>query len=105
MPFISAAGWATPSPDQGERAYTGDPRSRTGPLRVRRAGQGRRAPPQGPVEGARTWRYTWDADDRLTEVRTPDGQTWRYLYDALGRRIAKERADGTGRVDFVWDVG
>ncbi|MDI3386210.1 RHS repeat-associated core domain-containing protein [Streptomyces sp. B-S-A8] len=38
-----------------------------------------------------TWRYTWDAEDRLTSVATPDGTTWRYAYDPLGRRTAKQR--------------
>ncbi len=69
----------------------------------------------------RTWRYTWDADDRLTGVTTPDGQRWRYRYDPFSRRIAKQHltanntvndggATGAGndggvaeRVDFVWD--
>ncbi|MEU6844893.1 DUF6531 domain-containing protein [Streptomyces sp. NPDC046716] len=54
------------------------------------------------------WRYTWDAEDRLTHVTTPDGIRWRYLHDPLGRRIAKERlgADGAAveeRTDFTWD--
>nr|WP_051782025.1 MULTISPECIES: RHS repeat-associated core domain-containing protein [unclassified Streptomyces] len=56
-----------------------------------------------------TWRYAWDAEDRLTAVTTPDGTLWRYSYDALGRRIAKRRlaADGvtvTEEVTFVWDA-
>ncbi|NGY63349.1 RHS repeat protein [Lentzea sp. NEAU-D13] len=49
----------------------------------------------------RAWRYTWNTEDRLVSVTTPDGATWRYQYDALGRRITK-----TGpreRVDFIWD--
>ncbi|MFJ8439157.1 DUF6531 domain-containing protein [Kitasatospora griseola] len=54
-----------------------------------------------------TWRYTWDAEDRLTGVTTPDGTRWRYRYDPFGRRTAKERlaADGTvdERTDFTWD--
>jgi RHS repeat-associated protein len=55
-----------------------------------------------------TWRYEWDAEDRLTAVTTPDGTRWTYLYDPLGRRLAKQRyaADGTTvveRTDFVWD--
>ncbi|GAA0680024.1 hypothetical protein GCM10010193_37140 [Kitasatospora atroaurantiaca] len=55
-----------------------------------------------------TWRYTWNAEDRLTGVVTPDGTCWRYRYDPLGRRISKERlaADGTTvaeRTDFTWD--
>ncbi|MET9699295.1 putative T7SS-secreted protein [Streptomyces sp. NPDC006529] len=55
-----------------------------------------------------TWRYEWDADDRITAVTTPDGTRWRYAYDALGRRTAKERltADGLAvaeRTVFTWD--
>ncbi|MFF5157482.1 DUF6531 domain-containing protein [Streptomyces sp. NPDC000348] len=54
------------------------------------------------------WRYTWDGDDRLTSVVTPDGTVWRYLYDPLGRRVAKQRlaADGrtvTEETRFTWD--
>lgn len=55
---------------------------------------------------ARTWAYTWDAEDRLVAVTTPNGAQWRYTYDALGRRIAKERADSGAaaeRVEFTWD--
>ncbi|MFJ7148708.1 putative T7SS-secreted protein [Streptomyces sp. NPDC100445] len=55
-----------------------------------------------------TWRYTWDAEDRLTSVVTPDGTQWRYTYDPLGRRTAKFRLADDGetvreRVDFTWD--
>ncbi|MGW4503184.1 putative T7SS-secreted protein [Streptomyces sp. NPDC004436] len=55
-----------------------------------------------------TWRYAWDAEDRLTSVTTPDGTSWRYTYDVLGRRSAKRRmaADGitvAEEVAFVWD--
>ncbi|MDT0321783.1 DUF6531 domain-containing protein [Streptomyces millisiae] len=57
--------------------------------------------------GSRTWAYVWDAEDRLTEVTTPDGTRWRYLYDPMGRRIAKLRLGDDGetaeRTDFVWD--
>ncbi|MER5911096.1 RHS repeat-associated core domain-containing protein [Streptomyces sp. NPDC001982] len=54
------------------------------------------------------WRYTWDADDRLTSAVTPDGTVWRYLYDPLGRRVAKQRltTDGQGIAEetrFTWD--
>jgi RHS repeat-associated protein len=55
----------------------------------------------------RAWQYTWDGEDRLTEVTTPDGATWRYRYDALGRRVAKRRfaKDGTPGEEtlFTWD--
>ncbi|NEC39948.1 DUF6531 domain-containing protein [Streptomyces rubrogriseus] len=55
-----------------------------------------------------TWRYEWDAHDRLASVTTPDGTRWRYVYDPLGRRIAKQRLseDGIGVVEevrFTWD--
>lgn len=55
-----------------------------------------------------TWRYEWDAEDRLRSVATPDGVVWRYSYDALGRRTSKQRiaADGTTvleQVTFTWD--
>ncbi|MFJ6566912.1 DUF6531 domain-containing protein [Streptomyces sp. NPDC091292] len=54
------------------------------------------------------WRYTWDAEDCLTSVTTPDGTVWRYLYDPLGRRTAKQRlaADGgtvVSETRFTWD--
>ncbi|MET8579915.1 putative T7SS-secreted protein [Streptomyces collinus] len=54
-----------------------------------------------------TWRFTWDAEDRLIGLTTPDGTSWRYLYDALGRRIAKSRLAADGEVDeettFTWE--
>ncbi|MET9699545.1 putative T7SS-secreted protein [Streptomyces sp. NPDC006529] len=55
-----------------------------------------------------TWSYTWDADDRLAGVTTPDGTVWRYLYDPMGRRISKQRLGEDGaavleHVVFSWD--
>ncbi|MEU5389171.1 DUF6531 domain-containing protein, partial [Kitasatospora cineracea] len=55
-----------------------------------------------------TWRYTWDGEDRLTRVTTPDGSHWRYLYDPFGRRIAKQRLADDGvtvveQTEFAWD--
>ncbi|WP_326807173.1 DUF6531 domain-containing protein [Streptomyces sp. NBC_01775] len=53
-----------------------------------------------------TWRYTWDTEDRLTQVVTPDGTIWRYEYDPLGRRTAKHRMaaeEKTETVTFTWD--
>ncbi|MFE1952530.1 DUF6531 domain-containing protein [Streptomyces sp. NPDC059524] len=55
-----------------------------------------------------TWRYVWDAEDRLVACTTPDGTEWRYSYDALGRRTAKHRmaADGSGvvaTVRYAWE--
>ncbi|MGH1555293.1 RHS repeat-associated core domain-containing protein [Streptomyces sp. L7] len=55
----------------------------------------------------RTWTYAWNAEDRLTEAVTPDGERWRYAYDPLGRRILKHRLAGDGsaadRTEFSWD--
>lgn len=55
----------------------------------------------------REWRYTWDDDDQLVVVVTPDRGTWAYQYDPLGRRIAKQRLGADGevaeQVEFAWD--
>lgn len=55
-----------------------------------------------------TWRYAWDAEDRLVHVTTPDGAHWRYRYDPFGRRTSKERLGTDGstveeRTHFTWD--
>jgi len=54
-----------------------------------------------------TWRYEWDADDRLVAVAAPDGTRWRYRYDPLGRRVAKQHLDASSAVlaetRFSWD--
>ncbi|MET9887933.1 RHS repeat-associated core domain-containing protein [Streptomyces sp. NPDC006430] len=56
---------------------------------------------------ADTRRYTWDAEDRLTSLITPDDTTWRYRYDPLGRRTSKQRLTASGEVMeetfFAWD--
>ncbi|GIM77861.1 hypothetical protein Aau02nite_78020 [Amorphoplanes auranticolor] len=53
-----------------------------------------------------TWEFTWDAEDRMTGVTTPDGDRWHYLYDGFGRRITKRRLGADGRVlaevHFAW---
>ncbi|MCE0448270.1 hypothetical protein LT493_45030 [Streptomyces tricolor] len=43
----------------------------------------------------RVWSYTWNAEDRLTDVIDPDGRHWRYAYDPL--RAARLQAPGGGR--------
>lgn len=113
---VTEAAWPPPqagSPDvdaRGERAYTGTLIRRAGNVRYEHDAQGRVTLRQQKRLSAkpRTWHYTWDADDRLVAVVTPDGQQWRYSYDALGRRIAKHRlaADGANvveHVSFSWD--
>ncbi|GAA2896456.1 DUF6531 domain-containing protein [Nonomuraea rubra] len=102
---ITDATWPAPGDSQGPRAYTGTMVRQAGRTRYEYDRQGRTILRQrkGLSTKPRTWHYTWDADDRLTAVTTPDGTRWRYLYDPLGRRIAKERADGAHRTDFTWD--
>ncbi|GHJ37008.1 RHS repeat domain-containing protein [Streptomyces sp. TS71-3] len=55
----------------------------------------------------KTWTYAWNAEDRLTEVTTPDEDRWLYRYDPMGRRISKQRLTQEDavveHVDFVWD--
>ncbi|MEU8549464.1 putative T7SS-secreted protein [Streptomyces roseoverticillatus] len=94
---------------QGSRTYTGTRITRAGGIRYEHDAQGRVVVRQKTRLSRKpdTWRYEWDAEDRLRAVVTPDGTGWRYAYDPLGRRIAKERLTATGevaeRVDFTWD--
>ncbi|WP_019982877.1 RHS repeat domain-containing protein [Streptomyces sp. Amel2xE9] len=80
----------------GRTAYEHDARGRL-VRRTRRLLSGQR----------QTWTFSWNAEDRLTEVVAPDGSRWKYHYDPLGRRIAKYRLDDSGspthRTEFVWD--
>jgi RHS repeat-associated protein len=110
---VTDATWPAPSPDAdalGPREYAGTLIRRAGNVRYEHDAQGRITLRQHKQLSAkpRTWRYTWDADDRLTAATTPDGQRWRYRYDPFGRRIAKQRLADDGetaaeQVDFTWD--
>ncbi|MCO5996145.1 DUF6531 domain-containing protein [Actinoallomurus rhizosphaericola] len=114
---LTEAGWPT-SPDQAEaggdavggREYAGTLLRRAGNIRYEYDAEGRvvarrhKRPSAKPL----TWRYTWDSEDRLVAVTTPEGAEWRYLYDALGRRVGKRRVGPDGRTvveetAFVWD--
>jgi RHS repeat-associated protein len=108
--FASWPGHPGAEEAQGDRVYSGARLQRAGAVRYVHDAAGR------VTERRRTrlsrkpdvWRYTWDAEDRLTSVVTPDGTVWRYLYDPLGRRVAKERQGDDGRTvvertDFTWD--
>ncbi len=109
----AAASWPASHPGQeatGTRAYTGMRIDRAGKVRYEHDAQGRTVLRQRARLSRKpdTWRYTWDAEDRLTSVVTPDDTVWRYLYDPLGRRIAKQRLADDGRtvaeeVTFTWD--
>jgi RHS repeat-associated protein len=94
----------------GARLYTGTLIRRAGHFSYTHDGQGRITTRRAKsLSGKiRTWAYAWDADDRLTQVTTPDGHQWRYRYDPLGRRIAKEHyaEDGATLLEvtgFTWD--
>ncbi|MGW0470268.1 RHS repeat-associated core domain-containing protein [Streptomyces coeruleorubidus] len=105
--------WPTGFPGReavGDRRYQGLRLKRAGSVRYEYDAQGRVIIRQKTRMSRKpdTWRYEWDAEDRLTAVTTPDGTRWTYLYDPLGRRIAKQKhaADGVGVVEcteFVWD--
>ncbi|MER7107059.1 putative T7SS-secreted protein [Streptomyces sp. NPDC000229] len=87
----------------GPRAYEGTRITRAGSVRYEHDDQGRIVLRQKTRLSRKpdTWRYEWDAEDRLTSVTTPDGTVWLYAYDPLGRRISKQSALET--VHFTWD--
>ncbi|MFJ5882990.1 DUF6531 domain-containing protein [Kitasatospora cineracea] len=94
---------------QGEREHSGTLVRRAGRTVYRHDEQGRvvRAVRNTSAGRAHEWQYHWDAEDRLTEVVTPDDSVWRYRYDALGRRVSKERLAANGGIAeqtlFSWD--
>ncbi|MEU5974031.1 DUF6531 domain-containing protein [Streptomyces sp. NPDC047315] len=94
----------------GPRTYSGTTITRAGAVRYEHDALGRITLRQKTRLSRKpeTWRYAWDAEDRLVGVVTPDGARWRYRYDPLGRRIAKQRLapDGAGLLEetrFTWD--
>ncbi|MFF1381155.1 DUF6531 domain-containing protein [Streptomyces sp. NPDC058308] len=107
------ASWPQDHPGQeaaGPRSYTGTRITRAGGVRYEHDAVGRIVLRQKTRLSRKpdTWRYSWDTENRLTEVVTPDGTTWRYQYDPLGRRIAKQRLDSDGstaveETAFTWD--
>jgi RHS repeat-associated protein len=84
----------------GRRHYVGTLLAAAGPMLYAHD-------PQGRTTTRGDWQFRWNDDDRMTTVTTPAGERWRYRYDALGRRIAKQRLDGAGRIteqtQFTWD--
>ncbi|WP_229919306.1 RHS repeat-associated core domain-containing protein, partial [Streptomyces minutiscleroticus] len=107
------ASWPASHPGNeatGPRTYTGTSITRAGAVRFEHDALGRITLRQKTrlSRKADTWRYTWDVENRLTSVITPDGVHWRYRYDPLGRRVAKQRLadDGesvTEEIRFAWD--
>ncbi|MEU4267965.1 putative T7SS-secreted protein [Streptomyces sp. NPDC026092] len=88
----------------GARTYTGTRIAAAGTVRYEHDAQGRTVLRQKTRLSRKpdTWRYTWDPEDRLTSVTTPDGTVWRYAYDPLGRRISKQSLLET--THFTWDA-
>ncbi|WP_143229678.1 DUF6531 domain-containing protein [Actinophytocola xanthii] len=106
---IAAAAWQGGTAEaQGPREYAGSRLVRAGNVRYQYDAQGRVVMRQRKRLSTKPdiWRYSWDVEDRLVGVVTPDGTSWRYRYDALGRRIAKQRLAPDGRAaertDFTW---
>jgi RHS repeat-associated protein len=107
---LSSAAWpADDAEAQGERTYAGTRLRTAGRFRYEHDAQGRIVLRQRAQHSGKplTWRYTWDSEDRLVAVRTPDGSRWTYRYDPLGRRLAKYRLAPGGEIaeqlDFTWD--
>ncbi|MFI8963405.1 putative T7SS-secreted protein [Streptomyces sp. NPDC053493] len=109
----TAASWPEDHPGHeatGPRSYTGTTVTRAGAVRYEHDAAGRITVRRKTrlSRKADVWRYTWDAEDRLTAVVTPDGTRWRYRYDPLGRRTTKQRLAEDGErvaeeVLFTWD--
>lgn len=94
----------------GRRYYAGTRVTRAGKVRYEYDELGRITMRQKPQLSRKpnTWRYSWDAEDQLTSVTTPDGTRWLYRYDPLGRRTTKQRLapDGVTVAEqtlFTWD--
>ncbi|MGA6172477.1 putative T7SS-secreted protein [Streptomyces sp. NPDC012600] len=106
------ASWPASHPGQeavGTRAYSGTTITRAGNVRYEHDALGRITLRQKTRLSRKpdTWRYEWDAEDRMRSARMPDGAVWQYRYDALGRRIGKFlSSDGhtaAEEITFTWD--
>ncbi|WP_051818122.1 DUF6531 domain-containing protein [Streptomyces sp. NRRL S-1813] len=94
----------------GDRQYTGTLVQRAGRNTYEHDAQGRVVRHTRRLLNGQTriWTYTWSADDRLTDLTTPDGSNWHYQYDPLGRRTGKQRLAPDGftvleQTLFTWD--
>lgn len=93
---------------RGGREYSGTLLRRAGGITYEHDDQGRVVRQRRQRAGGASWRYTWDAEDRLTCVIADDGRRWRYRYDGFGRRVAKEALAPDGatvaeRTTFTWE--
>ncbi|MFB7274655.1 DUF6531 domain-containing protein, partial [Streptomyces sp. NPDC056244] len=109
----TAATWPERHPgadSTGERVYRGTRLERAGTTRYRHDPSGRLISRTRTRLSRKpdTWTYTYNAEDRLIGVTTPNGTQWRYRYDPLGRRTAKQRLSDDSstvveEVCFSWD--
>uniref|UniRef100_A0AAU2VWQ4 DUF6531 domain-containing protein n=1 Tax=Streptomyces sp. NBC_00008 TaxID=2903610 RepID=A0AAU2VWQ4_9ACTN len=109
----TSASWPSRHPGSeatGSRAYSGTTITRAGDVRFEHDALGRITQRRKTRLSRKPdiWRYTWDAENRLTAATTPDGTRWRYRYDPLGRRTAKQRLSADGEsvaeeIRFTWD--
>ncbi|MDF2254446.1 DUF6531 domain-containing protein [Streptantibioticus ferralitis] len=96
-------------PAAGDREFTGTLIHRAGRTTYEHDAQGRLTRKTRKLLNGqtRTWSFSWNAEDRLTDAVTPDGERWHYAYDPLGRRVAKRRLVEDGSVAdetvFTWD--
>ncbi|MET9768630.1 putative T7SS-secreted protein [Streptomyces sp. NPDC006415] len=105
--------WPDSHPGQeavGTRSYTGTTITRAGKVRYEHDALGRIILRQKTRLSRKpdTWRYEWDAEDRMRSVTTPDGAVWLYRYDALGRRLSKQCSATASQPSsestvFTWD--
>ncbi|WP_431873250.1 RHS repeat-associated core domain-containing protein [Amycolatopsis sacchari] len=108
---LTDASWPTTEADLlGRRTLSGPLITAAGGMRYGHDRRGRVVLRERALPGGAklTWRFSWNDEDRLTEVVVPDGSTWRYTYDPFGRRVAKEHLAADGRtvlerVEFTWD--
>jgi RHS repeat-associated protein len=105
---LTADGPVEMSRAMGRREFTGDLLTSAGAVSYEYDAAGRTIGRRvGNGAERQTWRYTWNADDQLTQVVTPEGDTWRYTYDPFGRRVSKSRMTPSGssaeEVRFVWE--
>lgn len=96
----------------GERSYTGSLLRTAGRTAYEHDDRGRltRKLVRTLSGQRRAWHYTWNDEDQLVRIETPDRGTWAYDYDPVGRRTAKRRLaqrDGQDvtveEVVFSWD--
>ncbi|MGW2601712.1 DUF6531 domain-containing protein [Streptomyces klenkii] len=89
----------------GQREFEGTLIRRAGRTTYEHDAQGRLTRKARKLLNGRTlvWTYTWDAEDRLREAVTPEGERWQYAYDPLGRRVSKRCEGRDGETLFAWD--